>query len=253
MKRRLGRGREKYRSTNSGPAARAWPPLPPSQPRSLSPSPFALDHPAQSLTAGWAAKFLARTANGTHKPLFAARTLAAKKFEFACWALTLADLRRTHAGRFRYRRELYLGLGGLPAFRAATSIPLALILPFLPPIRSLAILPAGPSLPPSPSRGLALGATVSGLGVGGTKGLLAAFEQTRSLPRPTSPLTGTRNAASWWWAQGSCELPTAKPRTRSPDLRSEAPSLINSALRGVRHSHLKADPPGFQANPPGTT
>ena len=33
MKRRLGRGREKYRSTNSGPAARAWPPLPPSQPR----------------------------------------------------------------------------------------------------------------------------------------------------------------------------------------------------------------------------
>ena len=74
------------------------------------------------------------------------------------------------------------------------------------------------------------------------KGLLTSLEKTPSLTRPTSPLTGPRFAASWCWAQGSCELPTAKPRMRSPYLRSETPSLINSALVGVRHSHLKADP-----------
>jgi len=53
--------------------------LPSSEPRSLPPPPFAFDHPPQSLTARWAAKLLARAAAGECKPLFASRTLAAKK------------------------------------------------------------------------------------------------------------------------------------------------------------------------------
>jgi hypothetical protein len=242
MKRRLWCGRGQYRSTNSELAARAWPPLPSSEPRSLPPPPFAFDHPPQSLTARWAAKLLARAATGECKPLFASRTLAAKKFAITRWALALAGLRRAGVGGFRRGREHFLGLSGLPTFGAATSIPLALSLPFLPPIRGLSILPVGASSPPSPSGGPAFGTAISGLGVGGMKGLLTSLEKTPSLTRPTSPLTGPRFAASWCWAQGSCELPTAKPRMRSPYLRSEAPSLINSALVGVRHSHLKADP-----------
>ncbi len=83
------------------------------------------------------------------------------------------------------------------------------------------ILLAGPSSPPASSLGAALRATVSGLGMCGLKGFLAALEQTVSLPRLTCPLTGTSLVASLMWAQGSCELPTAKPRTRRslPPLR----------------------------------
>ena len=80
---------------------------------------------------------------------------------------------------------------------------------------------AGSPASPATSGRAALGATVPGLGMGGTKVLLASLEQTRSLPRPTCPLTGPSLAASLMWAQGSCELPTAKPRTRRslPPLR----------------------------------
>jgi len=202
---------------------------------SLSPPPFPLDHPPQGLTAGRAAKLLARAATGECKPRFAPRTLAAKKFAFTRWALTLAGRHRAGAAGFRYRRERGLGLGGLATFRAATPIPPALSLPVLPPIGGLSILPAGASSPPSLCRGPALGAAISGLRVGGTEELLASLEQTPSLARPTSPLTGPGFGASWCWAQGSGELPTAKPRTRSPFLRSEAPFRINSALVGVRH------------------
>src|SRR5271157_5539223 len=190
MKRRLWCGCGQYRSTNSGPAARAWPPLPSSEPRSLPPPPFAFDHPPQSLTARWAAKLLARAATGECKPLFASRTLAAKKFAITRWALALAGLRRAGVGGFRRGREHFLGLSGLPTFGAATSIPLALSLPFLPSIRGLSILPVGASSPPSPSGGPAFGTAISALGVGGMKRLLTSLEKTPSLTRPTSPLTG---------------------------------------------------------------
>ena len=109
-----------------------------------------------------------------------------------------------------------LGLGRPPALGAATAVPPALGLAFLLAVGRLPILPAGLPSPPPPRRRAALGATVPGLGVGGSKELLAPLEQTPSLSRPTSPLTGPRFAASWMWAQGSGELPTAKPRTRSP-------------------------------------
>jgi hypothetical protein len=236
MKRRHRRGREKYRPTNSGTAAGAGTALPSSQPRSLPPPSFALDHATQSLTARWAAEFLAWTAKGAYKPLVAAWSFAPEKFAVPCWALALAGLCRTGVGGFWRDRKHLVGLSGPPAFGAATSIPLALSLPFVSPVRSLSILPASATSPPSPSGSPTLGTTISGLGMGGMKRLLTSLEQTRSLTRPTSPLTGARFAASWCWAQGSCELPTAKPRMRSPYLRSEATSLINSALVGVRHT-----------------
>ena len=59
----------------------------------------------------------------------------------------------------------------------------------------------------------------------GTEGFLAALEQTQPLPRLTCPLTGSRLAASLMWAQGSCELPTAKPRMRGPNY--PAPRRLN--------------------------
>src|SRR4051812_26160114 len=112
------------------------------------------------------------------------------------------------------RHRLDLGGRRLRPLCAATAIPSALGLTLFPAVGSLTILPAGVSSPPSPGRGPTLGATVSGLGVGGLKELLAPLEQTPSLSRPTSPLTGSKIAASWMWAQGSGELPTAKPRMR---------------------------------------
>ena len=83
------------------------------------------------------------------------------------------------------------------------------------------ILFTGPPSPPATSFGTALGATESGLGMCGVKRLFATLEQTMSLPRLTCPLTGTSLVASLTWAQGSCELPAAKPRTRRslPPLR----------------------------------
>jgi hypothetical protein len=183
----------------------------------------------------------------------AAWTFAAEKFKIPCWALAHAGLCRAGVGGFRRERQRFLGLRGLPTFRAATSIPLALSLSFLAALGGLSILPAGATSPPSPSRGPTLRTAISGLGVGGIEGLLTSLEKTRSRTRPTSPLTCARFAASWCWTQGSCELPTVKPRMRSPYLRSEATSLINSSLMGVHHSHLNADPRGFQANLPDTT
>ena len=100
-------------------------------------------------------------------------------------------------------------------------VPLTLSLAFFPTVGGSPILPAGTPASPATSGRAALRATVPGLGMGGTKVLLASLEETWSLPRPTCPLTGPSLAACLMWAQGSCELPTAKPRTRSflPPLR----------------------------------
>ena len=211
-------GLGRYEPTNSRPAGGPAAVLMPHLKGSLPPEPFPLDDPAHRLTAGRVAIPLAGTAPGRREVLIAAGTIAAKKFGLDGWALTLAPQSRTRARRVRRRGERFLGLGGCcpTTLGTATAIPLALGLTFFPTFGSLLILPAGSSSPPSPSLGSALGATVSGLGVGGSKGLLASLEQTSSLARPTSPLTGARIAAVWIWAQGSGELPTAKPRTRGP-------------------------------------
>ena len=112
--------------------------------------------------------------------------------------------------------ERSLVFGGLPALGAAASVPSALGPTLFPTCGGLAILLTGSPLPPPPGSLATFRAAVTGLGAGRSKELLAPLEQTMSLTRPTSPLTSTRIAAIWIWAQGSCELPTAKPRTRSP-------------------------------------
>src|SRR3954471_12657760 len=113
---------------------------------------------------------------------FATGTVAARKWGLVGWALPLASRRRTGARRVRRRRERLLSLspGGrrLTLLGAATAIPSALGLTLFPTLGSLAILPAGVSAPPSPGRGPALGATISGLRVGGSKEFLAPLEQT---------------------------------------------------------------------------
>src|SRR5262249_9535019 len=129
--------------------------------------------------------------------LFTARSVAAQKFGCLGWALTLAGLRRAGARGFRRRRQRGLGLCGLATFGAPTAPPPALSLPLVPSIRSLTILPAGPPSAAPPGRGPALGTAIARLGMGGMKGLLASLEETPSLPRPTSPLTGPGIAASW--------------------------------------------------------
>jgi len=153
--------------------------------------------------------------------LFAPGTIAAKNFGFRCWALALARLLRTLGRRVRRRRIAGLGCRYPQAFSPTRPVLAVLSLAFCPTVGSPPIPLAGPSSPPESSLGAALRATVSGLGMCGVKGFLAALEQTVSLPRLTCPLTGISLVASLMWAQGSCELPTAKSRTRSflPPLR----------------------------------
>jgi hypothetical protein len=218
MKRRCWHGRGTYRPTNSRPATGARAVLLLSLLEALSPASFSFDHPPQSLTAGGAAKLLAGAVTGAYEPLIASGTLAAKKIDLARWRVTLASLLWRRMMRLRDRGNRYLEFGCqrrgclefgclefgcLPAFGATGSIPLALCLPFFPRIRFLAMLPAVTFIPPSASSLAALRTAISGLGVGGSKRFFASLEQTRSVPRPTSPLTSSRFAASWCWAQGS--------------------------------------------------
>jgi hypothetical protein len=185
-----------------------------SVPEALSPLPFPLEDPPQSLTARRAAKPLASAVAGAHEPHFTPWAFATKKIEIARWGMTLASMRRRRAVRLRRGGNCCLclghlgfghlgfghlgfGLGGKgggsqPVLGAPASIPLALSLPFLPHFRFLAMFPAVTFVPPSPGRLAALGTAIPGLGMGGAKWFLAVFEQTRSLARPTSPLTFAR-------------------------------------------------------------
>jgi hypothetical protein len=228
-------GRRRYASTNSGPAAtgRRTSPSRPSRP--LPPPPLPLDHPPQRLTAGGAAKPLARAPLRGCEVLFTPRPVAAKKSGIVGWALTLARLDLAPARRVRPCGIGGLGVGRTPPLGAATSVPPALRLAFLLAVGGPPVLTAGLPSPPPPRRRAALGTTVPGLGVGRSEGLFTPLEETPPPSRPTSPLTGPGLAASLMWAQGSSELPTAKPRVRSP-LRS-APRRLFSFLRP-----LVADP-----------
>ena len=85
-----------------------------------------------------------------------------------------------------------LSFGCSSALDATASIPLALGLPIFPHFRFLAMFPAVTFIPPLTSRLAALGTAIPGLGMGGAKWFLAVFEQTKSLARPTSPLTFAR-------------------------------------------------------------
>jgi hypothetical protein len=106
---------------------------------------------------------------------FATGTIAAKKSGFVGWALTLAGRLRGARRLGRRGEPLLVGRGASP-LGTATAIPPALGLPLLATAGGLAIVATGVSSSPAPGRGAALGATVSGLGVGGSEELLAPLE-----------------------------------------------------------------------------
>jgi hypothetical protein len=246
--------RRPYASTNSGPATTAGRAPPSRSTRALPPPPLPFDHSPQRLTARRAAEPLAWAPLRGREVLFTPRTVAAKKSGIVAWALALGRRRCTSARGIRLRGVRCRGFCGLPALGAATPVTLALRLAFLLTVGGLTVLPAGPPSPPATSRRAALGATVPSLRVGGSKALLAPLEQTTSLSGPTSPLTSPGIAASWIRAQGSGELPTAKPRTRSP--LCSAPRRLHSPLRPswpIPSLHHKADRSDFQATPAGAT
>jgi hypothetical protein len=193
--------RGKLQPINSWPTAGARAALPPSLPEALSPLPFPFKDPPQSLTARRAAKPLAGAVTGAYEPHFTPRALAANKIAITRWGMTLVDLARRRVMRLRCRGNCYLefgclSFGCLSALGAPVSIPLALCLPFFSHFRFLAMFPAVTFIPPSPSRLAAVGAAIPGLGMSGAKWFLAVFEQTKSLARPTSPLTSSRFARS---------------------------------------------------------
>ena len=177
--------------------------------------------------------------------LFAPGTIAAKKSGFRGRALALARVDIRHTPQVRRRLQVAPNLLHLLAFSASGPILAVLGLAFLSTVDGLPIPLAGSSSPPASRFGLALGAAVSSLGTSGMKRFLAAFEQTQPLPRLTYPLTGSRLTASLMWAQGSCELPTAKPRMRR----------LSAPLRGALLAYPRTRPPfqttiaqaGFQA------
>jgi hypothetical protein len=209
-------GRRRYRSTNSRPTTPARRSIPSRAPRPLPPPPLPLDHPPQRLTTRRATKPLARAPLRGREVLFTPRTVAAKKSEIVRWALALGRRLRTRARDVRPGWVGRVGFSLAPTLGAATPVPPALVAAFLLAVGRLSILSAGLPPPPTTGRRAALGATVPGLGMGGSEGLLTSLEQTAPLSRPTSLLTRPRLAASLEWAQGSGELPTAKPRARSP-------------------------------------
>jgi len=185
-------------------------------PRTLPPPPLPFDHPSQRLTAGRATEPLAGASFRGCEVFFTPRTIAAKKPGTVGWALTLGRLDLALTWRVRLCEIGILGLSRSPALGAATPVSPTLIPAFLLTVARPPILPAGLSPPPSPRRRATLGTAIPGLRVCRSKELFTPLEQTPSLPRPTRPLTSPRFVASWIRAQGSCALPTAKPRARSP-------------------------------------
>ncbi len=152
---------------------------------------------------------------------FAPRTVAPRKIRICRWALALPLRHGTWERGLRRGGKRCFCCCRLLLLLTPRPVPLTLSLAFFPTVGGSPILPAGTPASPATSGRAALRATVPGLGIGGTKVLLASLEEAGSLPRPTCPLTGPSLAACLMWAQGSCELPTAKPRTRRllPPLR----------------------------------
>jgi hypothetical protein len=207
--------------TNSGAASTARRAVCSRLTCTLPPPPFPLDDSAQSLSARRAAEPLAGTATGERKVHFAPWTVAPRKIRIRRWALALPLRHCTWARGVRRGRSRYFCCRRLLPLLTPRPVPLTLSLAFFPTVGGSPILSAGTPASPATSGRAALRTTVPGLGMGGAKVLLASLEEAWSLPRPTCPLTGPSLTACLMWAQGSCELPTAKPRTRSflPPLR----------------------------------
>ncbi len=231
----------------------------------LPPPPFPLDDSAQSLSARRAAESLARAATGERKVHFAPRTVAPRKIRICRWALALPLRHCTWERGLRRGGKRCFCCCRLLLLLTPRPVPLTLSLAFFPTVGGSPILLAGTPASPATSGRAALRAAVPGLGMGGTKVLLASLEEARSLPRPTCPLTGPSLAASLMRAQGSCELPTAKPRTRSilPPLRgafldqpsywSPPPSKFTTISPGVQATHVRHQPTGTHGLQTGDT
>ncbi len=131
--------------------------------------------------------------------------------------------RDTPPGAIQGAVLLLLPLAPVPWPRAVLSV---LGLACFPAIVGSPILSARSPPSPATSGRAALRATVSGLGMGGTKVLLTSLEETRSHPRLTSPLTAPSLAASLMWARGSSNLRRPSLGRGVSYLRSEAPFLI---------------------------
>jgi hypothetical protein len=157
--------------------------------------------------------------------------------------MALAILVRTW-GRGIGRRGVCRFLVGrvLGTLGAATAIPPRLGLAVLATVGRLSVTLPRASSSPQAGGGLAFRAAIPRLRMGWPKGFFTPFQETLSLARPRSPLTGPSRAASWRWAQGSCELPTAKPRTWSSLLRSEAPLFRRSAFVARHHRIVQCLP-----------
>ena len=158
------------------------------------------------------------------EPFLASRTVATKKRGIVGCALALGGCRHLRTRDVRLRRRRGLIRLGAPPLGATTAITPALGLAFLLTVGGLSILPRGAPPPPPPRRRATFRATVARLRTRRPEELLASLEQTPPPPRPppTCPLTNASWTANLRWAQGSSELPTAKPRTGSLLLRPEA-------------------------------
>jgi hypothetical protein len=175
--------------------------------------------------------------------IFTPGTIAAEKIGFVGCAPALAG--RCHG--IRTRGVGRLRTGRAPPLSAATPVPAALVPASLLAVGGLSVLPGRAPSPPPPRRRAALRATVAGLGMGRPEQLLAPLEQTPPQPGPARPLTGSKGAAKLEWAQGSGELPMARPQVRSP-LHS-APGRLHLS-RGpswpIPSLYRTADPPIVQ-------
>ena len=179
--------------------------------------------------------------------LFTPRPIAARKTGIVGWALALAGGCRVVARAVRPRGNSRLGLSHTPSLGAATPISPALVAAFLLAVGRPPVLPVGSPLPPSPCRRAAFGTAVPSLRMSRSEGLLTPLEQTPPLSGPTRPLTGSQRMASVEWAQGSGELPTARPRARSPF--HSAPRLLVSSHRpswSIPSPYPTTDPPANQ-------
>jgi hypothetical protein len=242
--------RGKYASTNLGASSTARRAACSRLTCTLPPPPFPLDDSAQSLSARRAAESLARAATGERKVLFAPRTITPRKIRICRWALALLLRHCTWARGVRRGGSRCFCSRRLLPLLTPRPVPLTLSLAFFPTVGGSPILPAGTPASPATSGLAALRATVPGLGMGGAKVLLASLEEAWSLPRPTCPLTGPSLAACLMWAQGSCELPTAKPRMRSflPPLRG---AFLDHALLLVAPRHPSLRPSALASKPHG--
>ena len=175
--------------------------------------------------------------------LFAPGTIAAKKSGFRGWALALARLDTGCA--LRVRRRLQAGpelplLAGVQRAWTGTAGSGPGVSPgrwWSADTARLLVFAASVGLRP------ALGATVSGLGMGGTKRLLASLEQTPPLPRPTMPLDGLPACGNF--DVGPRKLRTSDGQASDAEfmLRSEAPYLPTPTYV----SKLRSLGLGFQA------